>query len=104
MGQSITSLTSNIDFRVCAALLLLVNVASKCGDALAPSLLHTWPLLLIALNANDLHLALIAAGAGGAGGGGGGGGEREEEGGARATATASVVHVSLVHSFVNVWS
>lgn len=47
-------------FRACVALLLLVNVASKCGDALAPSLVDTWPLLLIALNANDLHLALTA--------------------------------------------
>ena len=54
--------TSNIDFQVCVVLLLLVNVASKFGDALAPSLVDTSPLLLIALNANDLHLALTAAG------------------------------------------
>jgi hypothetical protein len=42
------------------ALLVLVNLASKCGDALAPQLLDTSPLLLVALNANDLHLALTA--------------------------------------------
>ena len=54
--------TSNTDFRFCVVLLLLVNVASKFGDALAPSLVDTSPLLLIALNANDLHLALTAAG------------------------------------------
>ena len=56
------SFTNNTDFRVCAVLLLLVTVASKCGDALAPSLVDTSPLLLIALSANDLHLALTAAG------------------------------------------
>jgi hypothetical protein len=33
---------THADFRVCVALLLLVSVASKCGDALAPSLLDTW--------------------------------------------------------------
>lgn len=48
------------DFRACVALLLLVNLASKCGDALAPRLVDSAPTLLLALNANDLHLALTA--------------------------------------------
>jgi hypothetical protein len=37
-----------------------LTVAGKAGDALAPSLVGDAPLLLLALNSNDLHLALTA--------------------------------------------
>lgn len=50
--------------RACVIVLVVIAVASKLGDALAPTLLaegHQG--VLLALNANDLHLAL-AAGAG----------------------------------------
>jgi hypothetical protein len=35
-----------------------LTVAGKAGDALAPTLLGSSPLILLALNSNDLHLAL----------------------------------------------
>lgn len=40
---------------------LLVNVAGKAGDALCPRLVNSRPLLLLALNANDTHLALTSS-------------------------------------------
>lgn len=40
--------------------LAVVTVAGKAGDALAPALLGSQPLLLLALNANDVHLALTS--------------------------------------------
>eukprot|EP01048_Picozoa_sp_COSAG05_P025076 COSAG05_NODE_6205_length_1000_cov_1.571587_1_plen_127_part_00 len=40
--------------------IIALTIAGKAGDALAPSLVHSFPLLLLALNANDLHLALTA--------------------------------------------
>ena len=40
--------------------LAVVTVAGKAGDALAPALLGSRPLLLLALNANDVHLALTS--------------------------------------------
>ena len=59
-GPRSSSFASNVDFRICVAVLILVTIASKCGDALAPTLADLKPLLLLALNANDLHLALTA--------------------------------------------
>eukprot|EP00929_Paragymnodinium_shiwhaense_P060028 TRINITY_DN30016_c0_g1_i2.p1 TRINITY_DN30016_c0_g1~~TRINITY_DN30016_c0_g1_i2.p1 ORF type:complete len:210 (-),score=25.60 TRINITY_DN30016_c0_g1_i2:232-861(-) len=41
--------------------LALVTVAGKLGDALGPVLAVDWPLTLLFLNANDLHLGLTAA-------------------------------------------
>mmetsp|Transcript_12322 Transcript_12322/g.29767 ORF Transcript_12322/g.29767 Transcript_12322/m.29767 type:complete len:182 (-) Transcript_12322:8-553(-) len=55
-----TAMTMTADLLVCCAMLVLVNVLSKIGDALAPTLVDARPLLLLALNANDLHLALTA--------------------------------------------
>lgn len=49
-----------VHWHVCVALIVVVTVASKFGDALAPTLVDTRPLTLLALNANDLHLALTA--------------------------------------------
>lgn len=49
-----------VHWHVCVALIVAVTVASKFGDALAPTLVDTRPLTLLALNANDLHLALTA--------------------------------------------
>jgi len=43
-----------------AVALLGLNAASKAGEIFAPSLIHTRPLLLLLLNANDLHLTLTA--------------------------------------------
>jgi len=59
-GRQSSEIASNVDFRICVAVLILVNVASKFGDALAPTLADLQPLLLLALNANDLHLTLTA--------------------------------------------
>lgn len=41
--------------------LLLVNIVGKAGDALGPRLVLSQPLLLLALNANDTHIALTSA-------------------------------------------
>ena len=49
-----------VHWHVCVALIVVVTVASKFGDALAPTLVDTRPLTLLALNASDLHLALVA--------------------------------------------
>jgi hypothetical protein len=40
--------------------LVLVNLAGKCGDAFAPVLVSGYPLTLLALNANDVHMACTA--------------------------------------------
>lgn len=40
--------------------IVVLTVAGKAGDALAPTLLVDAPTLLLVLNANDLHLALTA--------------------------------------------
>ena len=37
-----------------------MNLAGKAGDAFAPALIETHPLTLLALNANDAHMALTA--------------------------------------------
>ena len=42
------------------AALAAVTIAGKAGDALGPRLLGSQPILLLALNANDLHLALTS--------------------------------------------
>ena len=47
--------------RLYTASILLLTLAGKAGDVLAPTLLTPHPLLLLALNANDLHLALTSA-------------------------------------------
>ena len=40
--------------------LVLVNLAGKCGDAFTPVLVSGYPLTLLALNANDVHMACTA--------------------------------------------
>lgn len=40
--------------------LVLVNLAGKLGDAFAPVLVEQYPLALLALNANDIHMTLTA--------------------------------------------
>ena len=40
--------------------LAVVTIAGKAGDALGPALVSSHPLLLLALNANDMHLALTS--------------------------------------------
>ena len=45
---------------VYTAAILLLTIAGKAGDALMPTLLSSQPLLLLALNSNDLHLALTS--------------------------------------------
>jgi len=42
------------------AAIVALTVAGKAGDALAPGMVVSAPTLLLALNANDLHLALTA--------------------------------------------
>ena len=46
---------------VTAAALCVLPLAGKAGDAAAPALVTSRPLLLLLLNANDLHCALTAA-------------------------------------------
>eukprot|EP00959_Pyramimonas_sp_CCMP1952_P314841 6590466-Pyramimonas_sp.AAC.1 len=46
---------------VFAVALLGLNILGKCGEVLAPSLVNQRPLLLILLNANNVHLALTAS-------------------------------------------
>ena len=41
--------------------ILVLTIAGKVGEALAPRLLHSYPELLLALNANDAHLALTCS-------------------------------------------
>ena len=41
--------------------IVLLTVAGKLGDAFAPALVVEWPLLLLALNSNDLHCGLTSA-------------------------------------------
>ena len=43
-----------------AVALIALNVAGKLGELFAPSLVNQQPLLLILLNANNVHLALTA--------------------------------------------
>mmetsp|Transcript_35820 Transcript_35820/g.78206 ORF Transcript_35820/g.78206 Transcript_35820/m.78206 type:complete len:212 (+) Transcript_35820:150-785(+) len=45
---------------VFAVALLALNIAGKCGELFAPSLVNEHPLILILLNANNVHLALTA--------------------------------------------
>eukprot|EP00656_Telonema_subtile_P023746 TRINITY_DN25336_c0_g1_i2.p1 TRINITY_DN25336_c0_g1~~TRINITY_DN25336_c0_g1_i2.p1 ORF type:complete len:223 (-),score=36.36 TRINITY_DN25336_c0_g1_i2:215-883(-) len=42
------------------ASILLLTVAGKLGDAFAPALLTDWPLTLLILNSNDLHVSLTS--------------------------------------------
>jgi len=45
---------------VYATLIVMVHLVGKVGDMIAPSLLSTRPLLLLMMNANDMHLAFTA--------------------------------------------
>ncbi|CAJ1388104.1 unnamed protein product [Effrenium voratum] len=40
----------------------ILTAAGKAGDAFGPALVSEWPLWLLALNANDLHLTLTSPG------------------------------------------
>ena len=58
-SQNASSVSLNLPWAYTIAL-AVVTVAGKAGDALAPALLGSQPLLLLALNANDVHLALTS--------------------------------------------
>ena len=52
--------TSDVSPLALVVALVVVNLAGKAGDALAAVLVESRPLTLLALNANDAHMALTA--------------------------------------------
>lgn len=40
--------------------IIVLTLVGKAGDVLAPSLVGPYPIILLCLNANDVHLALTA--------------------------------------------
>ena len=57
MGTSTDNLSLPLVYTIALA---VVTIAGKAGDALGPALVGSHPLLLLVLNANDMHLAVTS--------------------------------------------